>query len=169
MKPPKDATFEFRREWELTAYHEAGHMVIDRHRGVGVRDATLSFHGSPTGTKWRVTGLVRTSTDVSLKDPARCTDLVLGTFAGPMAEAVWLSRHGGMSAGAAERSAEAVSKSSCDSDLRAVTKYLRASALTYGTARHQAMRLVRAHWAEIHRVGRALAARGFLSGADVLV
>lgn len=153
-------------EWHLAqcAHHEAGHAVAYVSRGLAIKGAYVFRSGRDP---WSIHGQVihiprQPLATASLDD---IEQVVVATFSGMTAEAIWMHRVAGtFSAGAAQRRAE---KAACDYDIPHVRPLLRRSRLSYGSARTRARRLVLQHWRGVQRVAHQLQRIESLSEADV--
>jgi hypothetical protein len=141
-------------EFELVAFHEAGHAVIDIVLDMPVKRIQVEYCTARGGDTY-----VRGVVSVGGPDPRSREEwdaVALACLAGPAAEHVWLRRHGGASEGEAREIVQAANTAQANSDLRAVRSYLRRGSLDIAEARAVARRMVVAEWPSITRVARAV-------------
>lgn len=163
--PSPEIVQALRPEWLRTAAHEAGHAVVATVQGIPVDSARVWYQGH--GEHVAVRGLMRPGDGehVLVGNPSLADAWLLMALAGPAAEALWRQRSESAGAGAARRGAD----DSSGADLRNARRYLRKASLSFGAARFEALRLVRAHWHGVERTARELSRRGYLPGSSVQV
>ena len=163
MKPSSAERKALNPQFELVAFHEAGHAVVFLALDMPVKSIQVEYC-TARGGEFYVRGRVA-SGGPDPRGREEWNAIVLGCLAGPAAEHVWLRRVGGMSEREARERVQAANTAQAHSDLRAVRRYLRHGSLDVAEASALARQLVSAHWAAITRVARAVIRNnGQLSG-----
>lgn len=163
MNPSSAERKALKPEFELVAFHEAGHAVIDLALDMRVKRIQVEYC-TAHGGEFYVRGVVSVG-GPNPRSREGWDAAALACLAGPAAEHVWLRRFGGMSEGEARQIVQAANTTMANSDLNAVRKYLRRGSLDLAEARALSRQLVGEHWPSITRVAKALIRKnGQMSG-----
>jgi hypothetical protein len=154
MNPSPAERKVLKSEFELVAFHEAGHAVIDMALDMPVKRIQVEYC-TAGGGEFYVRGVVKVDGPAA-RSREEWDAVALACLAGPAAEHVWLRRFGGMGEGEAREAVQAANTAQANSDLNAVRRYLRRGSLDLAEARALSRRMVNTHWSSIANVAKAV-------------